>query len=297
MFFKNKRFQFTVLAMLMLFAAFSVLSAYVEVPKRPVREFATMTMAMNPEETESVRLKIPWGYLAPNLSYLSAEDQNSFYVKAKAMMLLMGLTGNASNKTPVKTSPHYTTAFSFDALYPTFEAKNENNIEQFVSKRNVVSKVIRATVYSSAKGKYWNNLKERILSSYNVSRNSIEGIIENSKSFKHYGFSMMELPSQYGLIRHGLPVNAVKRLRKDKLLEGFIPRDIWENRNSQGELLSYMECMRLDLGWACNHTMYVASMNSRVSISYHSSLLKDWQRIEQGIRQIFKKFIILGKEK
>jgi hypothetical protein len=295
-YYKNQYFKIFLAIILIVFFT-SVLSDNLDLLKRPVREFATMTMAMNPDKTEVVRLKVPWAYLAPNLSYLSAADQKSFYSKAKLMMHLMGLSEVSNKKNSVKSPKeiHYTSVFSFDALYPTFEAKNERNIEQFVSKQGVINKVIQVRVSSSAKGYYWNNFKKSILSSYHSHKISVDRKL-NETTYKNYGFSLIYLPGQYGLVRLGLADDNVNRLRKNGVLEGFIPSDIWENRNEEGELLSYMKCMRPDLGWFCNHTMHVAEINSRIELSYHISLLKDWQFIESNIRQVFKKFIVLGRE-
>ena len=301
---KSRVFQFVILCVLIIIITISSLDSFVELPKRPVREYAAMTMALNPDKTESVRLKIPWGYLAPDISYMSAKDQNSFFAKAKAMMLLMGLsdvnTNKGSNSDKAKQAgaspPKYTTAYSLDALYPTFEAKNEHNIDQFIGKRDVISNVIDISILSISKGHFWDDPNKSMVSSYQLALSSIKERFRKSKTFKNYNFKLTELTSQYGLIRRGLTDENIERLRADGFIEGLIPKDLWEYRTIDNELKSYMRCMRPDKGRLCIHTMYIPEINARAALLYHSSLLKNWQHIESKTRLLFKKFIELGKE-
>ncbi len=301
---KSRVFQFVILCVLIIIITISCLDSFVELPKRPVREYAAMTMALNPDKTETVRLKIPWGYLAPDISYMSEKDQNSFFAKAKAMMLLMGLSDVNPNKgsnidkakQAVSSPPKYTTAYSLDALYPTFEAKNEKNIDLFWGKRGVIGKVINISILSISKGHFWDTPKKSMMNSYQVDLSSVERKLSKSKTFKHYNFKFIELPSQHELIRRGLRDKNIERLRADDFIEGAIPKDIWENRTVDNELKSYMRCMRPDQGRLCIHTMYIPEINAKAVLLYHSSLLENWPHIESKTRLLFKEFIELGKE-
>lgn len=302
---KNRKVQIAAFFVLFIFAI-KYSDLFLELPeaKRPVREAAMMTMALNPDKTEEVRLKIPWGYLAPNVSYMSAKDQNAFFANAHSMMRLMGLSVDSFNADAIRakakkadrSSKYYTVAYSLDALYPTFEAKNENNIDLFIGKRGVIRPVINISVSSIAKGNKWNNWKGGILISYDVYMNSLKRKLSKGKTYKHYGFSVEELPSEFGLTRKGLSDAAVSQLRADGFIGGAIPRDFWENRNASGELESFMQCMRPDKGRTCKHTMHVESINSKVSLLYHVSFLKYWQDIESKTRALFDQFIQLAKE-
>lgn len=270
----------------------------IDLPKYPVRDFATMTMALDPDELEFVRLKIPWGYLAPSLSYLSSDSQHYFFFRARVIMFLMGLSEVDVRKQSIETprEKNNTRAFSFDALYPTFEAKNIDNINQFVSNEEGRKKVINIAVFSSYKSKYWNSYKAGILNSYGVMKENLENALLHSKKIKKFKYKYSELSPQYGLFRFGISEGDVQEMRNNDFREAAIPRDIWENRNNQGELTSYVECMQPDLGLVCSHTMYVANINSQVKLTYHPALLKDWQTIEYGVSQLFKKFIDLGRK-
>ena len=98
---KNRKVQIVAFFVLFIFAI-KYSDLFLELPeaKRPVREAAMMTMALNPDKTEEVRLKIPWGYLATNVSYMSAKDQNAFFANANSMMRLMGLPGDILKGAP-----------------------------------------------------------------------------------------------------------------------------------------------------------------------------------------------------
>lgn len=255
-----------------------------ETERRQLPEYAPANFSNPDSGTGYTKIRIPWGYVAPDVSYQDESELKKLIRLARILWPNFELNKPRDYKR--SKDPRITRVFSIEALLPNIEPKSYSNIDEFNKGGNKFDNRLRVLVRSA------NRIDNKPINK-NVNVQYKSSIDDFFRRVGKRGLNYHQ-GEEHGLSFYKVTDEVKNKIRASGNIEASIPDGVFYTRvnNDAQRVLS---CQDEFHGYVCIHDFYLDELNARIHLSYHARYIKDWQKIEDKVKERFREFIALGE--